>query len=131
MNVYEVIIKKQSKKLTKPYGSINSHYIKNDKVCFSVDLEIQTVKFIVESKSINAIEKSIKNIKSIKKIGEKYYTFEKLADDNYLKITSNEKIIDIVKKGQIDEICSDEVQIEYQKDKDCYLNRPKITMDWQ
>jgi hypothetical protein len=115
MKVFEIIYTKESEKLTLPYGSLNTYYVKDDNVCFSVDVYIETVKDIVESKSEIAVTEKYSNfnIVSIKHIGNKDYQFEAIAPDDYVKINSSD-VLNSVKNGQRDRVCSEEVQ-EFQK----------------
>ena len=85
-------------------------------MCFSVDVYVETVKDVVESKSEIAVAEKYNdfNIVSIKHIGNKEYQFEAIAPDDYVKFnTSN--VFNSIKNGQRDRICSEEVQERFQK----------------
>jgi len=119
MKIFEVIYTRNSEKLTMPYGSLNTYYVKDDKVCFSVDIYIETVKDIVECKDENVIKEKYNNgaltVLSIKNIGNKDYMFEAIAPSDYIKVNYTSKPITSVFDKQYDRPCSDEVQERFQK----------------
>ncbi|MCK9417602.1 hypothetical protein M0Q97_13250 [Candidatus Dojkabacteria bacterium] len=119
MKIFEVIYTRNSERLTLPYGSPNTFYVKDDKVCFSIDIYIETVKDIVECKDENVIKETYNNdkltITSIKNIGNMDYQFEAVAPSNYISVKSTSDPISSVFYKQCDRPCSDEVQERYQK----------------
>jgi hypothetical protein len=116
MKIFEVIYTRNSEELALPYGSPNTYYVKDDKVCFSVKNYIETVKDIVESKNEDAIKEKYSdvNILSIRNIGNKDYQFEAIAPNDYISVKSSNSINRVYDKT-FDKPCSDEVQERYQK----------------
>lgn len=116
MKVFEIVYTRESESLTLPYGSSNTYYVKDDKVCFSVDVYVESVKDIVESKSEIAVAEKYSNfnIISIKHISNKEYQFEAVAPDDYVKFNTS-KVFNLIKNGQRDKACSEEVQERFQK----------------
>lgn len=111
MNRFKVTYSRESEKLTLPYGSLDTYYVKDDKVCFSVDVYTETVTDIVECKSNDVILEKYCNysIISIVHIGNKEYQFEAIAPNDYIRVESSDILIK-VKNGSRDKMCNAEVQ---------------------
>lgn len=111
MNRFKVTYSRESEELTLPYGSSDTYYVKNDKVCFSVNVYIETVIDIVECKSDDVILEKYGDLSiiSIDHIGNKDYQFEAIAPKDYIRVESS-NVLTKVKNGSRDKMCSDEVQ---------------------
>ena len=111
MNRFKVTYSRESEELTLPYGSSDTYYVKNDKVCFSVNIYIETVIDIVECKSDDVILEKYGDLSiiSIDHIGNKDYQFEAIAPKDYIRVESS-NVLTKVKNGSRDKMCSDEVQ---------------------
>ena len=111
MNRFKVTYSRESEELTLPYGSSDTYYVKNDKVCFSVNVYIETVIDIVECKSDDVILEKYGDLSiiSIDHIGNKDYQFEVIAPKDYIRVESS-NVLTKVKNGSRDKMCSDEVQ---------------------
>ena len=119
MKIFEVIYTKKVEELTLPYGHPNTYYIKDDKVCFSIDINIETLKDIVECKDENVIKEKYNNdaltVLSIKNIGNKDYMFEAITPSDYISAKSTSNPISSVFYKQVDRPCTEEVQERFQK----------------
>ena len=111
MNRFKVTYSRESEELTLPYGSSDTYYVKNDKVCFLVNIYIETVIDIVECKSDDVILEKYGDLSiiSIDHIGNKDYQFEAIAPKDYIRVESS-NVLTKVKNGSRDKMCSDEVQ---------------------
>lgn len=119
MKIFEVIYTRKVDKLTLPYGHPNTYYVKDDKVCFSIDIFIETLKDIVECKDENVIKEKYNNsvltFISAKHVGNKDYHFEAITPNDYFSVKSTSNPITSIFCKQVDRPCAEEVQERFQK----------------
>jgi len=131
MKIFQVIMERECEKLAEPYNPYDQerYYDVKGKLCFKVDVYRETVKYIVHAKSSLYLPDTFGKKCKITEISEEENQFEAVATDKWYSVKS-EKVINQIHLREKDKECAIEVQEEYSKNPEEFLDRVSIIEDW-